>query len=109
MIASREGGYFQRGRRMGIGYHYLGGFDAQGWGQLFAFNFNGARNVSENHRRGTRPSGIMISRRPKRRASSEKAPGPSKTSAADIAARLNAVNALMWLFNSVIKDGETPV
>jgi hypothetical protein len=31
---------------------------------------------------------MMISRRPKRRASSEKAPGPSKTSAADIAARL---------------------
>jgi len=25
MIASREGGYFQRWQRMGIGYHYLGG------------------------------------------------------------------------------------
>src|SRR5579862_1346140 len=85
------------------------GIDAQGCGQLLAFNFNGARNFSENHRRGTRPSGIMISRRPKRRASSEKAPGPSKKSAADIAARLKAVSVLMWLLASVIKNDETPV
>jgi hypothetical protein len=36
---------------MGIGYHYLGGFDAQAWEQLFAFNLNEVRNFPENHRR----------------------------------------------------------
>ena len=51
MIASREGGYFQRWRRIGIGYHYLGGFDAQAWGQLFAFNLNEVRNFPKNRRR----------------------------------------------------------
>ena len=38
----------------------------------------------------------------------EKAPGPSKTSAADIAARLKAVNVLMWLFAPAIKNDEMP-
>ena len=53
--------------------------------------------------------GIMISRRPKRRASSEKAPGPSKRSAADIAAILKAANVLMWLFAPAIKNDEMPI
>ena len=48
---------------------------------------------------------MMISREPKGRASSEKAPARGKTSVADIAARLNAANALMWLFSSVITRG----
>jgi hypothetical protein len=75
-----------------------------------AFNLNEVRNLSWNHRRGERgPSGIIISRRPKSRASSEKEPGPSKTRAADIAARLKAANALTWLFAPVIKNDETPV
>jgi hypothetical protein len=52
MIASREGGYFQRWRRIGIGYHYLGGFDAPAWGQLFAFNLNEVWNCPGNYRRG---------------------------------------------------------
>ena len=52
---------------------------------------------------------MMISRRPKRRASSEKAPGPSKTSAADTTARLKAANVLMWWFAFIIKSDETPV
>ena len=46
MIASREGGYFQHWRWMGIGYHYLGGLDAQAWEQLFAFNINGIIDVA---------------------------------------------------------------
>jgi len=52
---------------------------------------------------------MMISRRPKRRASTEKAPGPSKTRAADIAARLKAAIALMLLVAPVIKNDEMPV
>jgi len=39
---------------MGIEYHYLGGFDAQALGQLFAFNLNEVRNLPWNHRRGER-------------------------------------------------------
>src|SRR6476646_10837130 len=76
-----------------------GGFHAQACAQLLRSNLNEVRNVPGNHRRGERrPSGMMISRRPKRRASSEKAPGPSKTSAADVAARVKAPNVLMWWF-----------
>jgi hypothetical protein len=52
MIASRERGYFRRRRRMGIGYHYLGGFDAQARGQLPAFNLNEVRDGPGNHRWG---------------------------------------------------------
>src|ERR1700739_2555621 len=44
----------------------------------------------------------MLSRRPKRRASSEKAPGPSKTSVADIAARFKAPTRTVSWFASVI-------
>jgi len=36
---------------MGIGYHYLGGFDAQARGQLFPFTLNEVRSHSETHRR----------------------------------------------------------
>jgi hypothetical protein len=46
----------------------------------------------------------MDSRRPERRASSEKTPGVSETGAADIAARLKAPNVLMWWFASAITN-----
>jgi hypothetical protein len=59
MIASRKGGDFQRQWLVRIGHLYRGG-------EMLIF--------SANHLRGERgPSGIMIWRRPKRRASSEKA------------------------------------
>jgi hypothetical protein len=39
----------------------------------------------------------------------KKAPAPSKTSAADIAARSKAPNVLIWWLASVIENDETPV
>lgn len=57
---------------------------------------NESRNRPLNQPRGgRRASGIMISRRPKSRASTENAPGPSKISAKDAAAKSIAVEVLM--------------
>jgi len=51
----------------------------------------------------------MISRRPKNRASSEKAPGPSGTSTIDITAKYRAINALSFAHTLAFSKQPTPI